>query len=150
MKTIKHLNISSVNPKISLAAICFLFLVGCQERQVGTPTKSTATGTQKIAPKSKGGEFRVLSVVSDNTFAITPKPGFKINVEYPWKMAALDGDVKVGEIKLDEKKATIGIQLPKEMVDQKKDFKVKGSFSVCNDEKCLIYTDEELKLTQVP
>lgn len=145
MKQFKN---SSINAKLSFAAICFLFFVGCQERTVGIAKKSTAIEPKSSAPKNKGGEFRT-TAISANTFAITPKSGFKINVEYPWKMASLEGGVDVGEIKLDDGKATIGIKIPKEM-DPKKDLKVKGSFSVCNDEKCLIYRDEELTLKQAP
>ncbi len=138
--------------KFGVFLICIALCFGCEERKVGTAVKSTAKGPGeteiKATSKSEGGQFRT-SVISSSAFTITPKSGFKINLEYPWKMSALSPGVNVGEIKLDEETATIGIELPKETLEQKKDFKIKGSFSVCNDEKCLIYRDEEIKLSPI-
>ncbi len=123
----------------------------CEERKVGNMPETPETKQVEKKPEPKGGEYSVQPLVmtgAKGSFKILPKAGYKINVEYPWKMKPGEKGVSVEDIKLDEKKAILELKIPKSL--EKSTLSINASFSVCNDDKCMIYRDEKLKVAQAP
>lgn len=143
--------------KIVVLSSILLLSFSCSERKVSSPTKKADSVAPTKAgepppPKNQESESKEYKVVAMQagaekaTFKIIPNPGFKINVDFPWKFKFNEKQVtplNSENIKLDEKSANITLPLINPATGPLEGI---GNFSVCNDEKCLIYRDETLQI----
>jgi hypothetical protein len=125
---------------------------------VGTTTKEAtkappakdvaAEGNYKVALGEvdlKAGEAGKVTIV------VTPKTGFKVNKEFPWRAALTGGagmtvptdEQGTDKWKLTDKEGTL--ELPVTLAEAgEKDLKGKLNFSVCNDDRCDVIRDHEV------
>lgn len=140
-----------------LLATLGLLMPGCKEtRQIDTKNASAQSPEPSTKSADKKYSVEVPAAQEGGAhFAVKPASGFKINLEYPWKVefkTTQHGEltrnvVKRGDgITLDESEARVDVPL---------DFKggesttveAVASFSVCNDDVCKNYRDEPMMLS---
>lgn len=132
-----------------------LTLVACKEtRQVDTKASSDAP---EPLVKSAGKKYSVVvpeAATETPHFEVKPASGFKINLEYPWKVefkSASKGELsktivkKDDGIALDESRARIDV--PFKAAPGAVEVEAVASFSVCNENVCKNYRDEPIMLS---
>lgn len=171
----KHMN----KIKTGLVALAILALAACEsgagqtkaETTEPTPNAASATAEKKAAaeagakkeeakkaPARKDGNFTIKTSSGDlvagtaGEFGIDvkPKPGYKINKDFPWKAKIVAGDnftvdAEVGKDKwtLDDKGASLKAPITAKAAGDG-EVKAKVSFSVCNDTACDVIRDHEV------
>jgi hypothetical protein len=162
-----------------LIALAVLGLAACESGAGQTkaqPTEPTPVGTSAPTAKAGGGDVKAPAApatpkapaVAENytiagaapaltvgtagelTIDVKPKPGYKINLEFPWKAKIVGGDnftvePQVGKDKWTLDKASASLKTPvtaKAAGDGTVTAKV--SFSVCNDNACDVIRDREV------
>lgn len=173
-----RLSHTSAIASIALLAALSLLAAGCQSSSQATaeaPAKPAADSAKPAAdakqpaaatpakPAAKKGDaiFSVSDAVSEikvgadgkATLKITPKAGFKINTEYPWKAAltAPEGitlkSAAFGKDtwSLDNKAASLEIPVQASAAGEKT-IEGKLNFSICDDSRCEVFRDEAVKI----
>lgn len=155
-------------PHILLLALATtLASVGCDQNKSGPvepsaeePTSATDE-TTKPAPAPSSGE--VLYAVkgpaqsvkvgepADVKLSIEPSEGFKINKLFDWNFEFHPNDAVTLEsnqissegVQLEDSGATIPVKVTAESAGDH-ELNATGNFSVCNDDKCELYRDQEV------
>ena len=109
-----------------------------------SPTTSTSTKESKVSKSASTKKVTdedtfTVSLPKDGTvFTIKPKPGYKINADFPHRAILSAGDVKeTAQTDHNEKRLIFNMvaesKLPQTGVQ------AETSFSVCNDQMCKLY-----------
>lgn len=144
-----------------VVALLLALAAGCEREQLDPA--SQAVGDQEGVESEPARQSHQYTMQFDGTdvevgqaqkvdVQVLPKTDLKINLEFPWSIeidetdevelavAEMDGET----MELSEQRATIPVQLT---AHQQGRHQVRGraDFSVCNDDRCYIFTDEPVE-----
>ncbi len=141
---------------IFIALAASMSLAACKEtREVDTRVATSDSPDPLVQSAGKKYSLEIPETLGETPhFAVKPASGFKINLEYPWKVefkAAKNAELARTVVKrddgiaLDESRARIDV--PVSASRESVEVEAIASFSVCNENVCKNYRDEPIKLS---
>ncbi len=142
---------------VVLGALIMAVTVGC-EREEFDP-EATAEGA---SVETTSGSHQYLTRVDEAdlevgqpqtvTIQVFPKEDLKINLEFPWSIEFLDNDeLELDQVEWDqesiemsEEQAEIPLTVTAASAADHR-LEARANFSVCNDDRCYIFSDESLE-----
>lgn len=147
-----------------------LFVLGsvaCEKNKSGpVATADGPSGTPSTEPpavaKRGGGLYTTsgpagavtVGEPADVTLSVKPSDGFKINKDFRWNFEFQPNDavefaaakVESDQLQLEDAGASIPVKVTAKSAGEHT-VKATGNFSVCNDDKCELYRDQEVAFT---